>query len=263
MDDVLRIFRPNEVISKKSSLVLVAGFTAAVLFAWTTLKSPVFPSPLEILTSFGPLWNMQGLGAELITSMKYNLIGIWMSLIISLTLAYLQVLPVVRPITSFVTKLRFIGGVAGVSLIFQVVLGGGYKLRLLLIIFSMTPFLTTTLSNIMDQIPRDKLNHARTLRMSPWRAVLEVYIFGTVYEVLEAFRQNACIAWMMITTVEGLTRSVGGMGTILLNENKHMELAAVFGIQLLFMTVGFLQDIGIGVVRNILCLYGRLKLVGR
>lgn len=244
-------------------LTLMTGYVISVLLAWTVMRSPIFPTPLEVLRSFGPLWSEQGVGAELMTSIKYNFLGIWISLLIALTLAYLQVVPAIRPITQAVTKLRFIGGVAGVSLIFQVVMGGGYKLRLLLIIFSITPFLATSLSNLVDQITRDQLNHARTLRMRPWRSVLEVVVLGTLYDAFEVFRQNACIAWMMITTVEGFTRSVGGLGTTLLNENKHMELSAVFAIQFLFMAVGLLQDYGIGLLANFVCPYGRLKLAGR
>ena len=46
--------------------------------------------------------------------------------------------------------------------------------------------------------------------------------------------------------VEGIARSEGGVGAMLLNQNKHFHLAEVFAIQLLILVVGILQDYGIG-----------------
>ena len=45
-------------------------------------------------------------------------------------------------------------------------------------------------------------------------------------------RQNAAMGWMMLTMVEGISRSEGGVGAMLLNQNKHFHLSAVFAIQL-------------------------------
>lgn len=259
MPNFSALAQPFGLPTMRTKSILVAGYAAGLLVMWY-MSSAIFPRPHEVLAAFGPLWTQQGLGHDFVTSLVWNIAGIWSSLLISLTLAYGQVLPGVRPLTLLVTKLRFIGGVAGVSLIFNVVVGGGWKLRFVLMLFAMVPFLTKSLSDIVDGITRDKLNHARTLRMSEWRTVWEVVVLGTLYDAFKAFQQNACIAWMMITTIEGFTRSLGGVGTILLNEQKHMELGAVFAIQLLFMCAGLLQDVGIAFVANAACPYGKLRL---
>jgi NitT/TauT family transport system permease protein len=68
---------------------------------------------------------------------------------------------------------------------------------------------------------------------------------------------------MMLTMVEGISRSEGGVGAMLLNQSKHFHLSEVFAIQFLILFVGMLQDYGIGVLRRLCCPYADLKLERR
>ena len=124
----------------------------------------------------------------------------------------------------------------------------------------MTVFFVTSMAAVVAEIPKEKFDHARTLGMPEWRVVWEVVILGTADKAMEVFRQNAAIGWMMLTMVEGISRSEGGLGAMLLNQNKHFRLAEVFAIQLLILFVGILQDIGIGGMRRLLCPYADLHL---
>src|SRR5205085_8631170 len=102
-------------------------------------------------------------------------------------------------------------------------------------------------------IPREKFDHARTLRMNEWKVVWEVVVLGTVDRAFEVLRQNAAIGWMMLTMVEGISRSEGGVGAMLLNQNKHFHLAEVFAIQILILVLGMTQDYDIGIAKRIIC----------
>jgi NitT/TauT family transport system permease protein len=99
--------------------------------------------------------------------------------------------------------------------------------------------------------------------MSEWRVVWEVVVLGTFSQAFEAMRQNAAIGWLMLTMVEGLARGEGGVGVLLLNQNKYLNLSAVFAIQLAILVVGLLQDYAIGVLRHLVCPYARLTLERR
>ena len=151
---------------------------------------------------------------------------------ISLGLSYLTVLPVLpahrRPRSR---KGRFLG-LAGLTFIFTLIVGGGHPLKMSLLVFGMTVFFVTSMAAVVAQIPRESFDHARTLRMNEWRVVWEVVILGTADQAFEVLRQNAAIGWMMLTMVEGISRSEGGVGAMLLNQNKHFHLAEVFAIQL-------------------------------
>ena len=68
------------------------------------------------------------------------------------------------------------------------------------------------------------------------------------------------MGWMMLTLVEGISRSEGGVGAMLLNQNKHFHLSAVFAIQLTILFLGLGQDYAIGLLRKIVCPYADLTL---
>jgi NitT/TauT family transport system permease protein len=90
--------------------------------------------------------------------------------------------------------------------------------------------------------------------------VWEVVIRGTLDRAFEAMRQNAAIGWMMLTMVEGIVRSEGGVGAMLLNEQKHFKIEAIFAIQIIILIIGLCQDYLIGVIRKIICPYAALTL---
>ena len=96
--------------------------------------------------------------------------------------------------------------------------------------------------------------------MGEWRVVYEVVIVGQSDKAFEVLRQNAAMGWMMLTMVEGISRSEGGVGAMLLNQNKHFHLSAVFAIQLTILLLGLGQDYMIGLLRRVFCPYADLTL---
>jgi NitT/TauT family transport system permease protein len=100
--------------------------------------------------------------------------------------------------------------------------------------------------------------------MGPLRVVYEVVVLGTLADALASLRVNAAMGWMMLTMVEGVVRSEGGIGTVLLNMDRHKDLAATAAILISLFCVGIAQDIIIGAVRNyIVCPYANLGRVRR
>ena len=89
---------------------------------------------------------------------------------------------------------------------------------------------------------------------------VEVVILGTADKAFEVLRQNAAIGWMMLTMVEGIVRSEGGIGAMLLAQQKYFRIADVFAIQLVILIVGLLQDYAIGALRRLACPYADITL---
>src|SRR5437867_629398 len=81
-----------------------------------------------------------------------------------------------------------------------------------LLVFGMTVFFVTSMLDVVAAIPKESFDHARTLRMGEWRTVWEVLVLGTAEKAMDVLRQNAAIGWMMLTMVEGISRSEGGVG---------------------------------------------------
>jgi NitT/TauT family transport system permease protein len=257
--DFISAFVPNRAVSRNTMRILIAGQVAVALLIWINSPFPVLPQPGEVAKAFRVLWFEQGLGRELWTSFTMNLEALGLTLVISLALSYLAVMPFFRPITAAASQGRFLG-LIGLTFVFTLLMGGGHPLKVGLLTFGMTVFFVTSMASVVAEIPLERLDHARTLRMNEWHVVWEVVILGTADRAIEVLRQNAAIGWMMLTMVEGISRSEGGVGAMLLNQNKHFHLAEVFAIQITILLVGMFQDYGIGALGRVLCPWAELEL---
>lgn len=253
---------PNRPVSPGVMKLLIMAQAAVALLFWWLSPLKVLPNPAEVAVALRRLWLEEGLGRELIISFSLNLQALAWTVVISLLLSYLTVVPFFRPLTAAISKGRFLG-LIGLTFVFTLMLGGGRPLKLALLVFGMTVFFVTSMADVVAAIPKEAFDHARTLRMNEWRVVWEVVVLGTKDKAIEVLRQNAAIGWMMLTMVEGISRSEGGVGAMLLNQNKHFHLAEVFAIQILILTVGVVQDYGIGWLRRVIAPYAELTLERR
>jgi NitT/TauT family transport system permease protein len=199
----------------------------------------------------------EGLGHELATSFVLNLHAIGLTIVLSLALAYLSVIPFFRPVVTVVSKGRFCG-LVGLTFLFTLYFKEGHHFKVGLLVFGMGVFYTTSMASVVASIPTADLDYARTLRMSRWQMVWYVVVRGTLDKAIEMLRQNFAIGWNMLTMVEGLSRAEGGVGALLLNQNKHFNLDAVFAVQLCILLLGMGMDAVIGLAKNLACPYAAL-----
>ncbi len=258
MKEFLSIFSPNKTLSKSTGTLLLASQVAILLYVWFSSSFVFLPNPGETWHAFGELWK-EGLGTELATSFMLNLQSIGWALAASLLLAYASVVPFFRPLVEFLSKLRFLS-LAGLTFFFTMAAHSGHELKLYLLVYSISVFFVTSMADVLASIPKVQYDLARTLRMGEWRVVWEVIILGQADKVFDVLRQNAAIGWMMLTMIEGMSRSEGGVGAVLLNQNKHFHLSAVLAIQLVILAVGLGQDYAIGLLKGIFCPYANITL---
>jgi NitT/TauT family transport system permease protein len=260
--DVLAAFSPNRLISKAAFRFIIVFQIAVLLLVWATSSYVFLPKPLDVWRAFVDLWNHEGLGQELIVSFLLNVQAMAWATVISLGLAYLTVVPVFQPIAHAVSKGRFLGMV-GLTFFFTIIFSSGHRLKVSLLVFGVAVFFVTSMIDVVAQVPKEKFDLARTLRMGEWRVVWEVIILGRADAAFDAMRQNAAMGWMMLTMVEGISRSEGGIGALLLNQNKHFRLEAVFAIQIAILMIGLFQDYALGLAKKFLFPYADLQLEKR
>lgn len=53
----------------------------------------------------------------------------------------------------------------------------------------------------------------------------------------------------------GISRAEGGIGALILNQNKHFHLAEVYAVLIAILAMGLILDYAMGVVVRILCPY--------
>lgn len=255
-------FLPNRAVDAVVSLALVAFWAATALLIWLLSPWESLPGPAEVFTALSDLWWEQGMGPELFTTLKLILHALLVTVLLSMALSYLTVIAAFRPLIAAVSKLRFLG-ITGLVVPFTLLTGGGYDLKLVLLTFGMSTFFVTAMASEVIAIPRERFDHMRVLGASEGRILWEVVILGTLDKALDVLRQNLAIGWAMITMVEGISRAEGGLGAMILNQNKHFHLAEVYAILIAILVVGLLLDYGMGVLTRILCPYSALDQVRR
>jgi NitT/TauT family transport system permease protein len=250
-----RIVTPNEAAPDRVLLMLAGGWVIFLLVFWVVAPVPLLPKPGVVAAAVVQQW---GLGAayEMIASLLLSFQAIFFATLIGLGLSYLSTIPLFRVPVDWIGKLRFLS-LTGVTLIFTLMTPNGHWLRVSVLAFAIVTFLVNDMMQVIADIPQARFDHARTLGMSSWQTLREVVIRGTLGEAFEAIRMNAAMAWMMLTMVEGLSRSGGGIGVLLLNLNRHMQLDALLGIQLMIFVVGIGQDRLIKLIKQLACPYTR------
>jgi NitT/TauT family transport system permease protein len=248
--------RPNQWVPQRTYLMLAALWAVAVLLLWS-FGHGMFPSPARVLEALKTLVRDQGLIGELLTSLTLFAEALLIATLLSFTLAYLSVVPAIRPVINALTRARFLSMV-GLTFVFTTTVGGGRPLKLSLLVFGITAFMLTSMVDVVAAVQTEKLDHARTLRMGDWRTVWEVVVLGQMGPAFDALRQNAAIGWMMLTMVEGIARSEGGIGAMLMDQNKHFNLAAIFAVQIVFLIAGFFQDAFLAWLKGVLVPFAAL-----
>jgi len=257
--DFWAVFAPNRVVSKNTIRVIIAFEVVVLLIVWATSTYVFLPKPLAVWNAFLDLWSHEGLGQELITSFMLNIQAMAWATVLSVGLAYLTVVPAFRPIAMAISKGRFLGMV-GLTFFFTLLFASGHHLKVSLLVFGVGVFFVTSMIDVVAQVPKEKFDLARTLRMGEWRVVWEVIVLGRADAAFDAMRQNAAMGWMMLTMVEGISRSEGGVGALLLNQNKHFRLEAVFAIQIAILIIGLFQDYALGLAKKFIFPYADLQL---
>ena len=254
----LSIFIPNQPISRQTVCIIVAG-EIALLLAWWMIGTPaVIPKPLEVIAALADLVR-NGLVGHLYISLMLYLESVMLATVISLGLAYTASLGVCRPLATGWTKLRFLG-LAGLPFLLTLYIHSAHGLKLAVLTFSISVFMTLGMLDVLDSIPQEKYDLAHTLQMNDWQTLWEVQVLGRIDMAFDVLRSNAAMGWLMLGVVEGLWRSEGGIGTILANQDKTFQLAGVAAIQVSILALGLGQDYLIGVLKVVVCPYATMLL---
>ena len=239
------------------SLKLMAAAQAGIAVAlWALGGSRALPSPAEVAGAWVDLVQRQGLLIELWASVETSLVALLASTLAAVATAALGTAPVFMPAARLAAAMRFLG-FAGLTYLFMLASRDAHGLRVSILAFGMFVFMVTALLAELAATPRDQVDHCRSLGMRHWRITGEV-LLAKADVVLDLVRQNAAVGWTLLTLVEGMTRSEGGIGALLLNQNRYFLLAGVFAIQLTILGYGLAQDFLLSRLKDALCPYGQL-----
>ncbi|PVZ84326.1 nitrate ABC transporter permease [Serratia sp. S1B] len=248
------IWTPFTYFNRRNFIILIAIQVVIAVVCWISLDAKWLPTPFAIAQEWQKLVQNQGLIPNLIESVRTSLISLVLAAAFSTLLVFLSTAPLFWPLAKFMSAMRFLG-FAGLTYIFTLLTNNGDDLKIGLLTFGMTVFMTTNLLAEVKSIPQSSIDHCRTMDMQGWRISYELLLRGKLDVILDLLRQNAAVGWTLLTMVEGLVRSSGGIGVMLLNQNRYFNLAGVFAIQITILLYGLLQDWFLGWLRYTVCPY--------
>jgi NitT/TauT family transport system permease protein len=251
-----KFFKPLEDINKTGKNTILISWLVLLLSFWTICslgETHLFPTPSQVLNGFKDLWH-EGLIVHLTSSLWLCAQAVFFSVLISLILAYSTALPFFKPVGTFISKLRFLP-LTGIAFYISIVINDARTLQVWVLVVFMSTFLTTSLMNMVKDIPQEEFDHARTLGCNRWETLWEVVIKGRFDYVFELVRQNLAIVWMMLVTVESILAAAGGLGFLIKNGDKLGDNGKVITLQIIIVLVGLSIDFGITKLRKSLFRY--------
>jgi NitT/TauT family transport system permease protein len=252
MNVVFQVLSPTQAPSRRTALGLGALWAAVAGALWLASPSAVLPAPRDVGAAFRELWWTGGMGPALGQTLALIGEATLITAALSLALAYASVLRAFAPLVEGLSKLRFLS-LSALVFPLTVLTGGGHGLKVTMLTFGMATFYLTAMARIVREIPPARFEQLRVLGASDLRVAWEVVVLGTLDRALDALRQNVAMGWAMITMVEGVSRSDGGIGALLLNQYKHLRLSHVYALLLLVLAVGLALDWLMGALTRLLC----------
>jgi NitT/TauT family transport system permease protein len=243
------IFRPFGRISKQTFIIMVVTQAILTLLLWHTTSNGLIPQPLKVAKAFVHLLSTRLLMDNILISLGLTMQAMAYSIVITLGFAYLSVIPFFNSMAQFIVKCRYLT-LTGLIFIFTLLTKDGNQLKLSLLVFGIVPFFVTSFLSVIINIDKQEYELCKTLGYNNWQTLYEVIIIGKADLVFEILRQNFAISWLMITLVEGLNMSEGGIGTLLIKYNKYNDLTNVLALQLVIFLIGICFDYLLGTIRH-------------
>jgi NitT/TauT family transport system permease protein len=251
------MFKPFATISRQNFLIMVILQLLFILVVWQLSPGGLIPGPLPIVKALGELLTGSLLADNLLVSLLLTVKAMFYSVLITLIFSYLSVLPFFRSVAQLIVKCRYLT-LTGLIFIFTLLTKDGGALKLSLLMFGIVPFFTTSFLAVIVRTPAQEYELCQTLGYNRWQTLYEVIVVGKADQVFEIVRQNFAIAWMMITMVEGLNMSEGGIGALLIKYNKYNDLPYVLALQAVIFGIGLFFDFSLGSLRKWLFPYTKL-----
>lgn len=238
-----KIFSPEFLDKVNTRTLMIIGLVqiAIILVFAQFYTSDILPKPDGVAHSVANIVSQPTFLDNFVATLGLIIRGMSIAIILSLLIVYISIVPAFRYIALMVAKFRFLT-YTGLVFVFTVSIQNGHDIKIALLLFGIIPFFVTSLMSYVKDIPQKEYELCYTLKFSQWQTLYEVVIKGKLHLVIEVIRQNFAIAWMMITTVEGLSMSEGGLGTMMLKSNRVLKMDDVFGVLFIVLVTGILFD---------------------
>ena len=252
----MKVFKPFEELTSTTKSGIMIGAILVLFIFWgiiSTGTTHLFPSIPQVLNGFSELFN-DGLIVHVFSSLGLFIHATIIAVIISLILAYSTPIAALKPLATFISKLRYLP-LTGISFYISILINDARSVQTWILVVFMTTFLTTSLLAMIKDIPEEEFDHAKTLGCSRLEILWEVVIKGRFDYVIEMVRQNLAMVWVFLVTVESILAAAGGLGFLIKNNDRLGDNGKVIALQIIIILIGISLDFLLTKLRKLIFRY--------
>lgn len=252
------LFIPFEGYSKNKWVKWVS-LLVVPLFIWILLPNSIFPPALEILQAIPKLFSKNDLVNNFIISLSFCIKSMFYACCIAFAFMLIARIPLFQAFATFCRKFRFLPSV-GLSFLFMRLTDNVSSQMTWMMIFGITTFLVDGAVGIALSVTKDDVNYAKSLRLSRWQVFRELIIYSKLPVFFSMAISNFAIAWMLLSSIENIAKSSGGIGVVLAESSKYFRLHEVYATQILILFTGISIDFILNKLNNWLYPHIALKM---
>ena len=189
------------------------------LWAIVASSSPNLPGPAKTWSSAVQLFsdpfyqkgpNDQGIGWNILASLKRVGIGFGMAALVGIPLGFLigRVAFLNGMLSPIISLLRPVSPLAWLPIGLLVFKAANPAAIWVIFISAIWPLIINTAVGV-SRVPQDYLNVAKVLDLSPWKVTCKILLPATLPYILTGIRLSIGVAWLVIVAAEMLTGGVG------------------------------------------------------
>jgi NitT/TauT family transport system permease protein len=203
---------------------------------------PLLPPPHLVVSSFPDLVQKDDLLSNTARSVWLNIQGYFWAVLISIPIGFLiGLLPLFRGLFSKqVDALRYLPLTALTGL-FIIWFGIEDRMKIAFLAFGIIVYLLPVVVQRIDEVKDVYLKTVYTLGANDWQTIRSVYLPSVFAKLMDDIRVLTAISWTYIIIAELLNRQ-GGIGSLIYIKARQGQIPKVFGILLVIILIGFLQD---------------------
>ncbi|MCU0348550.1 MAG: ABC transporter permease subunit [Saprospiraceae bacterium] len=204
---------------------------------------PIVPLPTEVAASYTGLINDDNLWGNALRSIWLNLKGYFWAVLICIPIGFVVgLIPLFRGLFSKpVDALRYLPLTALIG-VFIVWFGIYDEMKVAFLAFGIIVFLLPSVIARIDDVDEVYLSTVHTLGASKWQTIRSVYFPAVMSRLLDDIRVLTAVSWTYIIVAEYINKDGGGLGALLFIKRRLQQMPEMFGIVLVIVLIGFLQD---------------------
>lgn len=208
------------------------------------LISPyILPQPLNVLYSFGDLFQKDDLIQNIKFSTMLNLAGCLEAIAISLPLGFiLGLFPVFKAFSErYLSASRFLP-LPAVLGIFIAGFGIYVNMKVQFLAVSIIVYLVPVVAQRVAETPQVYIDMAKTLGASKWQTIRWIFIPDVFSRVWVDIGVLSAISWTYITIAEKVNDAEGGLGALAEISRRQQRIDKVYAVVILIALIGWGWD---------------------